>query len=253
MVKTPKGALATKKAKSASKKPKAKKPKAKSSKKALTLGNKTIIELKEEAKKKSISLKGVTKKADIIKVLSSRSPPKIEKSKSQSLSPKGCPGGVCPVSKKSKMTSKKSSPKLTLDNGELDYKKLFFMAMKELVRETEHKFGIIMGEGTFEKMCFERDGVLRDWVGIAYKEDEAKILKSLKKEKDRYEFLDQWKYDLTVGGLDVSTVCHQDFVMLIPKSWTPKEVSKLESFYRVLKAKKYKVELGLLFKECSCT
>lgn len=197
-------------------------------------------------------MNGITKKADIIKVLSS--PSKIEKSKSLSSSPKGCPGGVCPVSKKSKMTSKKSSPKLTLDNGEIDYKKLFFMTMKELSYRTEHKFGIVMQEGTFEKMCFEKDGILRDWVGFVDKKDEAKILKSLKKEKDRYEFLDQWKTDLTVGGLHVSIVCCQDdFVILTPKVWTSKEVSKLESFYGVLKSKKYKVELGFLFKECSCT
>lgn len=127
------------------------------------------------------------------------------------------------------------------------------MAMKELRSETEHLFGIIMEVGTFEKMCFEKDGVLRKWVGIAYEEDEEKISKSLKSEKDRYVFLNKWGTDLTVGGLHVSTVCHKNSRVLVPKSWNDKEVSKLESFYWTLKSEKYKVELGLIFKECRCT
>ena len=149
------------------------------------------------------------------------------------------------------MASKKSPSEP--ENGNFDYRKFFFMAMKELRSETEHLFGIIMEVSTFEKMCFEKDGVLRKWVGIAYEEDEEKISKSLKNEKDRYVFLNKWGTDLTVGGLHVSTVCHKNSRVLVPKSWNDKEVSKLESFYWTLKSEKYKVELGLIFKECRCT
>lgn len=149
------------------------------------------------------------------------------------------------------MASKKSPSEP--ENGNFDYRKFFFMAMKELRSETEHLFGIIMEVGTFEKMCFEKDGVLRKWVGIAFKEDKEQILKSLKIEKDRYVFLCRWGTDLTVGGLRVSTVCHKDFRVLVPKAWNDKEVSKLESFYEKLKAENYKVDLGLLFKDCRCT